>query len=86
MFKFFYREKTLFNFFSDFDRDDVIDSDGTLRHKRIGNSFTTTIDTTVTMRMTTETPGTSTNMRTALRGVEYIAQHIKNADKDNEVS
>lgn len=64
----------------------MIDSDGTLRHKRIGNSFTTTIDTTVTMRMTTETPGTSTNMRTALRGVEYIAQHIKNADKDNEVS
>merc|ERR1719192_705385 len=69
----------------DYDRDDMIDSDGTLRHKRIGNSFTTTIDTTVTMRMTTETPGTSTNMRTALRGVEYIAQHIKNADKDNEV-
>ena len=64
----------------------MIDSDGTFRHKRIGNSFTTTIDTTVTMRMTTETPGTSTNMRTALRGVEYIAQHIKNADKDNEVS
>ena len=64
----------------------MIDSDGTLRHKHIGNSFTTTLDTTVTMRMTTETPGTSTNMRTALRGVEYIAQHIKNADKDNEVS
>ena len=25
-------------------------------------------------------------MRAALRGVEYIAQHIKNQDKDNEVS
>ena len=33
-----------------------------------------------------ETPGTSSNMRAALRGVEYIAQHIKNQDKDNEVS
>ena len=32
------------------------------------------------------TPGTSSNMRAALRGVEYIAQHIKNQDKDNEVS
>ena len=30
--------------------------------------------------------GTSSNMRAALRGVEYIAQHIKNQDKDNEVS
>ena len=62
----------------------MIDSD-TLRHKRLGNSFTTTIETTATLRMT-ETPGTTSNMRTALRGVEYIAQHIKNADKDNEVS
>ncbi len=32
-----------------------------------------------------ETSGTSTNMKNALRGVEFIAQHIKNADKDNEV-
>ena len=63
----------------------MIDAD-TMRPKRLGNSFTTTIETTATLRMTSETPGTSSNMRTALRGVEYIAQHIKNADKDNEVS
>ena len=36
--------------------------------------------------MMVETPGTSSNMKAALRGVEYIAQHIKNQDKDNEVS
>ena len=27
----------------------------------------------------------SQGVKTALRGVEFIAQHIKNADKDNEV-
>ena len=62
----------------------MLDND-TLRPKRIANSFTTTIETTATLRIA-ETPGTSSNMRTALRGVEYIAQHIKNADRDNEVS
>merc|ERR1719412_1479319 len=55
-------------------------------HKRMPNSFTTTIETT-TYRVghNVETPGTSSNMRAALRGVEFIAQHIKNQDKDNEV-
>ena len=28
----------------------------------------------------------SQSVKTALRGIEFIAQHIKNADKDNEVS
>ena len=28
----------------------------------------------------------SQSVKTALRGVEFIAQHIKNADKDNEVT
>ena len=27
----------------------------------------------------------SQSVKTALRGIEFIAQHIKNADKDNEV-
>ncbi len=28
----------------------------------------------------------SQSVKTALRGIEFIAQHIKNADKDNEVT
>jgi hypothetical protein len=73
--------------FSDYDRDDVIDNE--MRHKFQPNSFSTTIETTTFRgqeQQTPETPGTTTNMRNALRGVEFIAQHIKNADKDNEVS
>ena len=72
-----------------YDRDDVIDTD-ILSQKRIPNSYTTTMETTSFRGTGTsqlaETPGTSSNMRAALRGVEYIAQHIKNQDKDNEVS
>lgn len=73
-----------------FDRDDVIDSGDMLSQKRMPNSFTTTIETTSfrgnAVNALAETPGTSSNMKAALRGVEYIAQHIKNQDKDNEVS
>ena len=70
-----------------YDRDDVIDAD-VLSQKRIPNSYTTTMETTSFRgpSQLAETPGTSSNMRAALRGVEYIAQHIKNQDKDNEVS
>ena len=71
-----------------YDRDDVIDTD-VISQKRIPNSYTTTLETTSfrgPSQLATETPGTSSNMRAALRGVEYIAQHIKNQDKDNEVS
>ena len=71
-----------------FDRDDVIDD--VMSQKRLGihNSYTTTLETTSFRgpSQQAETPGTSSNMRAALRGVEYIAQHIKNQDKDNEVS
>lgn len=69
-----------------YDRDDVIDAD-VLSQKRIPNSYTTTMETTSFRgpSQLAETPGTSSNMRAALRGVEYIAQHIKNQDKDNEV-
>jgi len=69
-----------------YDRDDVIDAD-VLSQRKIPNSYTTTLETTSIRRPSqlAETPGTSSNMRAALRGVEYIAQHIKNQDKDNEV-
>ena len=56
-----------------------------LSQKRLPHSYTTTLDTTSCRNIDTETPGTSSNMRAALRGVEYIAQHIKNQDKDMEV-
>jgi len=69
-----------------YDRDDVIDAD-VMSQRKIPNSYTTTLETTSFRRPSqlAETPGTSSNMRAALRGVEYIAQHIKNQDKDNEV-
>jgi len=69
-----------------YDRDDVIDAD-VMSQRKIPNSYTTTLETTSIRRPSqlAETPGTSSNMRAALRGVEYIAQHIKNQDKDNEV-
>ena len=64
----------------------MLDTD-ILSQKRMPNSFSTTIETTTYRgHVVEETPGTSSNMRAALRGVEYIAQHIKNQDKDNEVS
>ena len=74
-------------FFSDFEREDVLETD-ILSGKRMPNSFSTTIETTTYRghQLMDETPGTSSNMRAALRGVEFIAQHIKNQDKDNEVS
>lgn len=76
----------LFLFFLDFEREDVLETD-ILSGKRMPNSFSTTIETTTYRghQLMEETPGTSSNMRAALRGVEFIAQHIKNQDKDNEV-
>jgi len=70
----------------DFEREDVLETD-ILSGKRMPNSFSTTIETTTYRghQLMDETPGTSSNMRAALRGVEFIAQHIKNQDKDNEV-
>jgi len=70
----------------DFEREDVLETD-ILSGKRMPNSFSTTIETTTYRghQLMEETPGTSSNMRAALRGVEFIAQHIKNQDKDNEV-
>ena len=75
-----------FYFFLDFEREDVLETD-ILSGKRMPNSFSTTIETTTYRghQLMEETPGTSSNMRAALRGVEFIAQHIKNQDKDNEV-
>ena len=77
----------LFLFFLDFEREDVLETD-ILSGKRMPNSFSKTIETTTYRghQLMEETPGTSSNMRAALRGVEFIAQHIKNQDKDNEVS
>ena len=70
----------------DFEREDVLETD-LMSQKRMPNSFSTTIETTTYRgHPVEETPGTSSNMRAALRGVEFIAQHIKNQDKDNEVS